>query len=111
MPQVPKMLAARLFPKARYVLWLDSKLQLHAPPATLRQRFLPTGGGVVFAAYRNLKRDHIDEERDCAQPHVPCTTPHAPRTTRVPSPHAARAARAQGSGSTSATTTSRAAPS
>ena len=24
----------------------------------------PTGGGSIFAAYRNLKRDHIDEERD-----------------------------------------------
>ena len=62
--RVPKMLAHRLFPQARYALWIDSKLRLHQPPSVIRKRFLPTGGGAVFAAYRNLRRDHIDEERD-----------------------------------------------
>ena len=58
------MLAHRLFPSARYVLWIDSKLKLHQPPSLLRHTFLPDKGGVVFAAYRNLRRDHIDQERD-----------------------------------------------
>ena len=62
--RVPKMLAHRLFPHARFALWIDSKLKLQQPASTLRQLFLPSGGGAVFAAYRNLKRDHIDEERD-----------------------------------------------
>ena len=62
--RVPKMLAHRLFPRARYALWIDSKLRLHQPASALRKRFLPSGGGAVFAAYRNLKRDFIDEERD-----------------------------------------------
>ena len=62
--RVPKMLAHRLFPKARYALWIDSKLKLYSPPSVLRKTFLPTGGGAVFAAYRNLRRDRIDEERD-----------------------------------------------
>jgi len=62
--RVPKMLAARLFPKAHYALWIDSKLKLHAAPSVVRKLFLPTGSGAVFAAYRNLKRDRIDEERD-----------------------------------------------
>ena len=62
--RVPKMLAHRLFPRARYALWLDSKLRLHAPPSTIQRLFLPPGGGAVFAAYRNLRRDRIDEERD-----------------------------------------------
>lgn len=62
--RVPKMLAHRLFPHARYALWIDSKLRLHQPASALQRHFLPAGGGSVFAAYRNLKRDHIDEERD-----------------------------------------------
>jgi hypothetical protein len=60
--RVPKMLAHRLFPRARYALWVDAKLRLHTPPSELRRRFLPAG--VALAAYRNLRRDHIDEERD-----------------------------------------------
>ena len=42
--------------------WLESKLQLLRPPRDIARRFL--GGGAVFGAYRNFKRDHIDEERD-----------------------------------------------
>ena len=34
------------------------------PPSALQRLFLPSGGGAVFAAYRNLRRDRIDEERD-----------------------------------------------
>ena len=62
--RVPKMLAHRLFPRASYALWIDSKLRLHQPASTLRKLFLPTGSGAVFAAYRNLRRSFIDEERD-----------------------------------------------
>ena len=62
--RMPKMLAHRLFPKASYALWIDSKLRLHSPPSVIRKLFLPKGSGAVFAAYRNLKRDNIDEERD-----------------------------------------------
>ena len=60
--RVPKLLPHRLFPEARHALWLDSKLQLHIPPSTLVTKLL--GGGVVFAALRNFRRDHIEEERD-----------------------------------------------
>ena len=67
--RVPKMLAHRLFPHARYALWIDSKLRLHQPPSVIRRLFLPEGSGAVFAAYRNLKRDHIDEERDWVWKH------------------------------------------
>ena len=62
--RVPKLLAHRLFPKAHHALWIDSKLELHATPTAIRKRFMPSGSGAVFAAYRNLKRDRIDEERD-----------------------------------------------
>ena len=62
--RVPKLLAHRLFPRARYALWVDSKLQLHQPASTLRKLFLSSKGGAVFAAYRNLRRSYIDEERD-----------------------------------------------
>ena len=60
--RVPKLLPHRLFPEARHALWLDSKLELHMPPSALVTRLL--GGGVVFAALRNFRRDHIQEERD-----------------------------------------------
>ena len=63
--RVPKLLTHRLFPppsRATKALWLDSKLQLLRPPRDIARRFL--GGGAVFGAYRNFKRDHIDEERD-----------------------------------------------
>lgn len=77
--RVPKMLAHRLFPRAHYALWIDSKLRLHQPPALLRRMFLGgERGGAVFAAFRNLRRDHIDEERDwvwkhkCAQDVARC---------------------------------------
>ena len=60
--RIPKLLPHRLFPEARRALWLDSKLQLHVPPSQLAARFL--SGGVVFAALRNFRRDHIEEERD-----------------------------------------------
>ncbi len=68
--RVPKMLAHRLFPRARYALWLDSKLKLHQPPSVLRRTFLPEHAGAVFAAFRNLRRDHIDEERDWVWKHT-----------------------------------------
>lgn len=58
------MLAHRLFPKARYALWIDSKLKLQQPPVLLRRMFLPDHSGTILAVYRNLRRDHIDEERD-----------------------------------------------
>ena len=62
--RVPKLLAHRLFAAsgARHALWLDSKLQLHLTPTSLAARFLRDG--VVFAALRNFRRDHIQEERD-----------------------------------------------
>ena len=49
--RVPKMLAHRLFPRARYAVWVDSKLRLHQPPATLRRVFLPDAG-VTPSAHR-----------------------------------------------------------
>ena len=58
--RVPKLLTHRLFPppsRATKALWLDSKLQLHIPPAQLAARFL--SGGVVFAALRNFRRDQL----------------------------------------------------
>jgi len=62
--RVPKLLAHRLFAAsgAKHALWLDSKLQLHLTPTSLAARFLRDG--VVFAALRNFRRDHIFEERD-----------------------------------------------
>ena len=62
--RVPKMLAHRLFPHARYALWVDSKLVLHQSASVLRRIFLPSEGAAVFAAFRNLRRDHVDQERD-----------------------------------------------
>ena len=60
----------RLVSPRRFALWVDSKLVLQQSPAALRRRFFgsraaaPDHDAPVFAAFRNLRRDHIDEERD-----------------------------------------------
>ncbi|KAK1419940.1 hypothetical protein QVD17_29387 [Tagetes erecta] len=38
--KVPKFLSHRLFPSARYSIWLDSKLRLHTDPMLLIEHFL-----------------------------------------------------------------------
>ncbi|XP_024365499.1 probable hexosyltransferase MUCI70 isoform X2 [Physcomitrium patens] len=41
--KIPKLLTHRLFPNARYSVWLDSKLRLHADPLLILERFLWRG--------------------------------------------------------------------
>ncbi|XP_030481391.2 probable hexosyltransferase MUCI70 isoform X1 [Cannabis sativa] len=38
--KVPKLLSHRLFPSARYSIWLDSKMRLHIDPMLILERFL-----------------------------------------------------------------------
>ena len=60
--RVPKLLPFRLFHKTNYSLWLDGKLRLRVDPMRLVHRYLHAPNAVIAAA-RNLRRDHIDEER------------------------------------------------
>ena len=60
--RVPKLLPFRLFRTANYSLWLDGKLRLRVDPMRLVERYLHAPKAVVAAA-RNLRREHIDEER------------------------------------------------
>ncbi|KAG0615831.1 hypothetical protein M758_5G070200 [Ceratodon purpureus] len=41
--KVPKLLSHRLFPNARYSIWVDSKLRLNADPLLILERFLWRG--------------------------------------------------------------------
>ena len=60
--RVPKLLPFRLFRLANYSLWLDGKLRLRVDPMHLVRRYLHAPNAVIAAA-RNLRRDHIDQER------------------------------------------------
>ena len=60
--RVPKLLPFRLFRRANYSLWLDGKLRLRVDPMLLVRRYLHAPRAVLSAA-RNLRRNHIDEER------------------------------------------------
>lgn len=60
--RVPKLLPFRLFRTANYSLWIDGKLRLRVDPMRLVHRYLHAPNAVIAAA-RNLRRDHIDEER------------------------------------------------
>ena len=60
--RVPKLLPFRLFSRANYSLWIDGKLRLKVDPMDMVGRYLLETGAALAAA-RNLKRDHIDEER------------------------------------------------
>eukprot|EP00850_Spirogloea_muscicola_P019207 SM000186S04125 [mRNA] locus=s186:6288:10670:- [translate_table: standard] len=42
--KVPKLLPHRLFPNARYSIWIDSKLRLQVDPLAILERFLWRGG-------------------------------------------------------------------
>ena len=59
--RVPKLLPFRLFPRARYSVWVDGKLQLRADPRELLRAFL-WRPAAQFAAPRNYRRDRIDDE-------------------------------------------------
>ena len=57
--RVPKLLPFRLFPRARYSVWVDGKLR--ADPRELLRAFL-WRPAAQFAAPRNYRRDRIDDE-------------------------------------------------
>lgn len=61
--RVPKLLPFRLFPHARYFMWIDGKLKLLVPPMDLVRRYL-VAPRAALALPRNLRRDRIDEEMD-----------------------------------------------
>ncbi|XP_012848455.1 PREDICTED: uncharacterized protein LOC105968373 [Erythranthe guttata] len=61
--QVPKLLLHRLFPKARYSLWVDAKLELAVDPIQILERFL-WRKNASFAISRHYKRFDVFEEAE-----------------------------------------------
>ncbi|KAK1286797.1 hypothetical protein QJS10_CPB20g01778 [Acorus calamus] len=61
--KVPKLLLHRLFPSARYSLWIDGKLQLVADPYLLLERFL-WRENATFAISNHYRRFDVFEEAE-----------------------------------------------
>eukprot|EP00243_Klebsormidium_subtile_P000527 TRINITY_DN1089_c0_g1_i5.p1 TRINITY_DN1089_c0_g1~~TRINITY_DN1089_c0_g1_i5.p1 ORF type:complete len:580 (+),score=141.45 TRINITY_DN1089_c0_g1_i5:33-1742(+) len=66
--KVPKLLLHRLFPRARYSLWVDAKLRLMRDPLQILERFLWRSGH-TFAISKHYKRfdAFIEAEANKAQ--------------------------------------------
>ncbi|KAD3069274.1 hypothetical protein E3N88_37154 [Mikania micrantha] len=47
--KVPKLLSHRLFPNARYSIWLDGKLKLVVDPYQILERYLPSKARLLFS--------------------------------------------------------------
>ncbi|KAM0050021.1 hypothetical protein Hdeb2414_s0008g00292921 [Helianthus debilis subsp. tardiflorus] len=61
--KVPKLLLHRLFPNARYSLWVDGKLELVVDPYQILERFL-WRKNASFAISRHYKRFDVFEEAE-----------------------------------------------
>lgn len=59
--KIPKLLLHRLFPNARFSLWIDGKLELIVDPYQILERFLWRGNH-VFAISQHYKRLDVFEE-------------------------------------------------
>ncbi|KAK1309678.1 hypothetical protein QJS10_CPA08g01191 [Acorus calamus] len=59
--KIPKLLAHRLFPSARYSIWLDSKLRLQKDPLLILEYFLWCGG-YEYAISNHYDRHCVWEE-------------------------------------------------
>ncbi|CAA0817914.1 Protein of unknown function (DUF616, partial [Striga hermonthica] len=61
--KIPKLLMHRLFPYARYSLWVDAKLELLVDPFQILERFL-WRKNASFAISRHYKRFDVFEEAE-----------------------------------------------
>ncbi|XP_078428277.1 putative hexosyltransferase MUCI70 [Wolffia australiana] len=61
--KIPKLLLHRIFPNARYSLWIDGKLQLVVDPYQILERFL-WRKKATFAISRHYKRFDVFEEAE-----------------------------------------------
>ncbi|CAN6478691.1 unnamed protein product [Victoria cruziana] len=61
--KVPKILTHRLFPQARYSIWIDGKMELIVDPLLILERYL-WRGGYTFAIARHKHHKSIYEEAD-----------------------------------------------
>ncbi|XP_020099339.1 uncharacterized protein LOC109717823 isoform X2 [Ananas comosus] len=61
--KVPKLLLQRLFPNARYSLWIDGKLELIVDPFQILERFL-WRKKATFAISRHYRRFDVFEEAE-----------------------------------------------
>ncbi|CAA0817917.1 Protein of unknown function (DUF616 [Striga hermonthica] len=61
--KIPKLLMHRLFPNARYSLWVDAKLELLVDPFQILERFL-WRKNASFAISRHYKRFDVFEEAE-----------------------------------------------
>ncbi|KAA8515250.1 hypothetical protein F0562_018520 [Nyssa sinensis] len=61
--KVPKLLLHRLFPNARYSLWIDGKLELVVDPYQILERFL-WRKNVSFAISRHYRRFDVFQEAE-----------------------------------------------
>ncbi|KAL3631422.1 hypothetical protein CASFOL_024406 [Castilleja foliolosa] len=61
--KVPKLLLHRLFPNARYSIWIDGKLQLVVDPYQVLERFL-WRQNATFAISRHYRRFDVFEEAE-----------------------------------------------
>ncbi|CAI5495520.1 unnamed protein product, partial [Closterium sp. Naga37s-1] len=59
--KIPKLLTHRLFPNAKYSMWIDSKLRLFVDPLTILERFL-WRGGFEYAISNHYDRHCVWEE-------------------------------------------------
>ncbi|XWS19603.1 hypothetical protein CRYUN_Cryun31cG0029700 [Craigia yunnanensis] len=61
--KIPKLLTHRLFPNARFSLWIDGKLELVADPYQILERFL-WRKNATFAISRHYKRFDVFDEAE-----------------------------------------------
>ncbi|ONK70092.1 uncharacterized protein A4U43_C05F30150 [Asparagus officinalis] len=61
--KVPKLLLHRLFPNARFSIWIDGKLELVVDPYQILERFL-WRNNATFAISRHYRRFDVFEEAD-----------------------------------------------
>lgn len=61
--KIPKLLLHRLFPNARFSLWIDGKLKLVVDPYQILERFL-WRRNITFAISRHYKRFDVFEEAE-----------------------------------------------
>ncbi|GER48182.1 hypothetical protein STAS_25351 [Striga asiatica] len=61
--KIPKLLLHRLFPNARYSIWIDAKLELVVDPFQILERFL-WRKNASFAISRHYKRFDVFEEAE-----------------------------------------------
>ncbi|CAI5468435.1 unnamed protein product [Closterium sp. Yama58-4] len=59
--KIPKLLTHRLFPNAKYSMWIDSKLRLFVDPLAILERFL-WRGGFEYAISNHYDRHCVWEE-------------------------------------------------